>query len=92
MKHWIMVIIAIGLFALHTRLSASKYWFLGGFLPLAGIGAAIYQLFVMKAALSPETILAYLVFFAASVLLWIVGRHEYRQKEWRKMKARDIQE
>ena len=40
MKHWIIVIIAIALFFLHERLSATKYWFLGGLLPLAGIGVA----------------------------------------------------
>ena len=43
MKHWIIVIIAIALFFLHERLSATKYWFLGGLLPLAGIGVAIYE-------------------------------------------------
>ena len=91
MKHWIIVIIAIALFFLHERLSATKYWFLGGLLPLAGIGVAIYQLIILKTTLSTTNIIAYIVFFAVSFLLSIVGRYEYKQKEINKMKAKDIQ-
>lgn len=90
MKHWIIVIIAVVLFALHVRLSATKYWFLGGILPLAGVCAAIYQLFIIKTTLSTANIIAYIVFIAVSIILWIIGRYEYRQKELKKMKAKDI--
>ena len=91
MKHWIIVIIAIALFFLHERLSATKYFFFGGILPFAGIGVEIYQLIIIKTTLSTTNIIAYIVFFAVSFLLWIVGRYEYKQKEINKMKAKDIQ-
>jgi len=90
MKHWFIVIIAIVLLALHERLSATKYWFLGGLLPLAGAGAAVYQLCIMKMTLPTEGMIAYIVFFAVTLLLWVVGRYEYKQKELNKMKAKDI--
>ncbi len=90
MKHWIIVIIAIALLVLHEKLSAAKYWFLGGLLPLAGIGTMVYQLCIMKMTLPTEGIIAYIVFFVAALLLWIIGRYEFKQKELNKMKAKDI--
>jgi len=91
MKHWIIVMIAIGLLALHEKLSTTKYWLLGGLLPLAGVGAAVYQFCILKMTLPAEGIVAYIVFFAVTLLLWMVGRYEHRQKELNRMKARDIQ-
>lgn len=91
MKHWIIVSIAIGLFVMHERLSASKYWFLGGLLPLLGAGAAIYQFLFAKILPITQNIIAYVVFFAVTLLLWIAGRYERKQKELRKMNAQDIQ-
>ncbi len=90
MKHWIIVGFAIILLFLHERLSATKFWFLGGVLPLAGIVTMIYQLVLTKIHFSVESIIAYIVFFIVTILLWIVGRYEYKQKELNRMKAKDI--
>ena len=87
MQHWIIVGAAIILLYLHERLSATKYWLLGGVLPLA---VMIYQLLIAKIDFSAQIIIAYAVFFMAAVLLWVVGQYEYRQKELKRMKARDI--
>ena len=48
MKHWMIVLAAIALLFLHERLCATKFWFLGGTLPLAGMGALGYQLAIAK--------------------------------------------
>ena len=90
MKHWIIVIVAITLMVLHERLSTTKFWFLGGVLTLAGIAAMVYQLIISKTYFSTQLIIAYVVFFIVTILLWIVGRYEYRQKELKCMKAKDI--
>jgi len=90
MKHWIIIIFAIGLMAAHNRLSASKYWFLGGLLPAAGTGTAIYQFIFVKITPTAEGIIAYVVFFAVTLLLWLVGRYDHKQKELKRMKAKDI--
>ncbi len=90
MKHWIIVGFAIILLFLHERLSATKFWFLGGVLPLAGIVTMIYQLVFTKIHFAMESIIAYIVFFIVTILLWIVGRYEYKQKELNRMKAKDI--
>ncbi len=90
MKHWIIVIFAIFLLYLHQRASASKFWFLGRVLPLAGIAAMIYQLLFAKIQFSMENMIAYVVFFIVTLLLWFAGRYEYIQKELKRMKARDI--
>lgn len=91
MKHWIIVGIAIVLMCLHERLSATKYWLLGGLLPLVGIGALFYQLLLTSISFSMESIIAYVVFFCVTILLWILGRYEYKQKELKRMKAKDIE-
>lgn len=91
MKHWIIVGIAIMLMCLHEKLSATKYWFLGGLLPLAGVGAFIYQFFWTKIPFSVESIIAYVVFFFVTLLLWLVGRYECKQKELKRMRAEDIE-
>lgn len=90
MQHWIIVGAAIILLYLHERLSATKYWLLGGVLPLASVAVMIYQLLIAKIDFSAQIIIAYAVFFMAAVLLWVVGQYEYRQKELKRMKARDI--
>ena len=90
MIHWGIVIIAVALFALHERLSASKHWFFGGLLPLAGAGALVYELCVRKSAWTTESMIGYLVFFAVTLLVWGIGRYEYRRKELAKMQAKDI--
>ena len=91
MKHWIIVIVAITLMVLHERLSTTKFRFLGGVLPLAGIAAMVYQLIISKTYFSTQLIIAYAVFFIVTILLWIVGRYEYRQKDLKCMKAKDIE-
>ena len=91
MKHWIIVIVAITLIILHERLSATKLWFLSGVLPLTGIAAIVYQLVISKTYFSTQLIIAYAVFFIVTILLWIVGRYEYRQKDLKCMKAKDIE-
>ncbi|MEY8424567.1 hypothetical protein AALB52_17870 [Lachnospiraceae bacterium 38-14] len=90
MKHWIVVIAAITLMFLHERLSTTKFWFLAGVLPLAGIAAMVYQLVISKTYFSTQLIIAYAVFFIVTILLWVVGRYEYKQKELKRMKAKDI--
>lgn len=90
MKHWIIVIAAITLMILHERLSAAKLWFLGAALPLTGVAAMVYQLAISKTHFSTQLIIAYAVFFIVTILLWIAGRYEYRQKELTRMKAKDI--
>lgn len=90
MQHWIIVGAAIILLYLHERLRATKYWLLGGVLPLASVAVMIYQLLIAKIDFSAQIIIAYAVFFMAAVLLWVVGQYEYRQKELKRMKARDI--
>lgn len=90
MDHWIFVIIAIALLAIHERLSASKHWFLGGILPLTGIIAAIYQFGFVKTIPATKSMIAYGIFFAATLLLWLIGRYEYKQAELKRMKAKDI--
>lgn len=90
MQHWIIVGAAIILLYLHERLSATKYWLLGGVLPLVSVAVMIYQLLIAKIDFSAQIIIAYAVFFMAAVLLWVVGQYEYRQKELKRMKARDI--
>lgn len=91
MKHWIIVGIAIVLMYLHERLSATKYWYLGSLLPLAGIGALVYQLLLTSISFSLESIIAYIVFFCVTIILWVLGRYEYKQKELKRMKAKDIE-
>ena len=78
------------LMILQKRLSATKLGFLGSVLPLAGIAAIVYQLVISKTYFSTQLIIAYVVFFIVTILLWIVGRYEYRQKELKCMKAKDI--
>lgn len=91
MKYWIIVIVAITLMVLHERLSTTKFWLLGGVLPLACIAAMVYQLVIFKTYFSTQLIIAYAVFFIVTILLWIVGRYEYRQKDLKCMKAKDIE-
>ena len=91
MKHWIIVIVAITLMVLHERLSTTKFWFLGGVLPLAGIAAMVFQLVISKTYFSTQLIISYVVFFIVTILFWIVGRYEYRQKDLKCMKAKDIE-
>lgn len=91
MKYWIIVIVAITLMVLHERLSTTKFWLLGGVLPLACIAAMVYQLVIFKTYFSTQLIIAYAVFFIVTILLWIVGRYEYRQKDLKRMKAKDIE-
>ena len=91
MKHWMIVLAAIALLFLHERLCATKFWFLGGVLPLAGIAAMVYRLVISKTYFSTQLIIAYVVFFIVTILLWIIGRYEYRQKELKCMKAKDIE-
>lgn len=91
MKHWVIVGIAIAIMSLHERLSATKYWFLGSLLPLAGIGALIYQLLFTSISFSIQSIIAYVGFFCVTIIFWALGRHEYKQKELKRMKARDIE-
>lgn len=90
MKHWMIVLAAIALLFLHERLCATKFWFLGGTLPLAGMGALGYQLAIAKIHFSAQLTIAYAVFFAVTIVLWIVGRHAYRQKELNRMRAKDM--
>ena len=78
------------LMILQKRLSATKLGFLGSVLPLAGIAAMVYQLVISKTYFSTQLIITYAVFFIVTILLWIVGRYEYRQKELKCMKAKDI--
>ena len=79
------------LMILQERLNATKLGFLGGVLPLAGIAAIVYQLVISKTYFSTQLIIAYVVFFIVTILLWIVGRYEYRQKDLKRMKAKDIE-
>ncbi|MCR1920294.1 hypothetical protein [Flavonifractor plautii] len=90
MKHWIIVGIAILLIFLHERLSATKFWALGSILPLAGVAALVYQYAFAKSHFSAQIIIAYVIFFIVTLLLWVVGRYEYKQKELKRMKAKDI--
>ena len=78
------------LMILQKRLSATKLGFLGSVLPLAGIAAMVYQLVISKTYFSTQLIITYAVFFIVTILLWIVGRYEYRQKDLKRMKAKDI--
>ncbi len=39
---------------------------------------------------SIQLMIAHVVFFIVTILLWIVGRYEYRQKELKRMKAKGI--
>ena len=78
------------LMILQERLSATKLGFLGGVLPLAGIAAMVYRLVISKTYFSTQLIFAYVVFFIVTILLWIVGRYEYRQKKLKCVKAKDI--
>ena len=78
------------LMILQKRLSATKLGFLGSVLPLAGIAAMVYRLVISKTYFSTQLIIAYVVFFIVTILLWIVGRYEYRQKDLKRMKAKDI--
>ena len=79
------------LMILQKRLSATKLGFLGSVLPLAGIAAIVYRLVISKTYFSTQLIIAYVVFFIVTILLWIVGRYEYRQKDLKRMKAKDIE-
>ena len=79
------------LMILQERLNATKLGFLGGVLPLAGIAAIVYQLVISKTYFSTQLIIAYVVFFIVTILLWIVGRYEYRQKDLKRMKAKEIE-
>ena len=79
------------LMILQKRLSATKLGFLGSVLPLAGIAAMVYRLVISKTYFSTQLIIAYAVFFIVTILLWIVGRYEYRQKDLKRMKAKDIE-
>ena len=79
------------LMILQKRLSATKLGFLGSVLPLAGIAAMVYRLVISKTYFSTQLIIAYVVFFIVTILLWIVGRYEYRQKDLKRMKAKDIE-
>ena len=56
---------------------------------MAGIAAMVYRLVISKTYFSTQLI-AYVVFFIVTILLWIVGRYEYKQKELKCMKAKDI--
>ena len=78
------------LMILQKRLSATKLGFLGSVLPLAGIAAMVYRLVISKTYFSTQLIISYAVFFIVTILFWIVGRYEYRQKELKRMKAKDI--
>lgn len=78
------------LMILQERLNATKLGFLGGVLPLAGIAAIVYQLVISKTYFSTQLIIAYVVFFIVTILLWIVGRYEYRQKKLKCVKTKDI--
>ena len=90
MKYWIAVIIAIALMGLHEKLSETKYWFLGGILPLTCLGMAVYEFGILKEIPKTTYIISYIVLFVVSIVLWAVGRHKYKQKELNKMKAKDI--
>ncbi len=90
MKHWIVVGFAIMALLLHQKLSTTKFWFLGGALPFAGIAAMLYQLLFAKTHFSSELVISYIVFFISTILIWIIGRYEHRQKELKRMKANDI--
>lgn len=90
MQHWILVLIAIGLLAIHERLSASKYWFLGGVLPLAGVAALVYQFGFANVEWSTRIVIAYVVFFVTTSLIWLIGRYERKRAELKRMKAKDI--
>lgn len=69
MQYWILVIVAIGSFAIHERLSISRYWFLGGMCPLTGVAAAIYQFGFVHTELSAKILMVYVVFFAITILI-----------------------
>lgn len=90
MKHWIIVGFAILFMILHDRLSAAKYWFLGAALPLAGFGSLVYQLLYEKSHFSGQLRIAYVIFFVTTIWVWIAGRFEYKQKELKRMKAKDL--
>ena len=90
MQHWILVLIAIGLLAIHERLSASKYWFLGGVLPLAGVVGLVYQFGFANVERSTRIVIAYVVFFVTTSLSWLIGRYERKCTELKRMKAKDI--
>lgn len=65
MQYWILVIVAIGSFAIHERLSR----FLGGMFPLTGVAAAIYQFGFVHTELSAKVLMVYVVFFAITILI-----------------------
>ena len=58
---------------------------------MACIAAMVYRLVISKTYFSTQLIFAYVVFFIVTILLWIVGRYEYRQKDLKRMKAKDIE-
>ncbi len=90
MKHASVVLIATILLCLHERLSTSRYFLLGGIVPLLTVIALLYRVFVRKVSFSVEDVIAYIVLFIITLFFWIMGRYEYKKKEIEKMKAKDL--
>lgn len=86
----ITVIITLSITVTQKYLGTRKYWQLGAVIPIIYAIIMSILFYTMNVKLTAKTIVPCVIILVLELFIWLDSRKGYRQKEFNKMKAKDI--
>ena len=84
------IVITLIIFGTQKYLSTRKSWQLGAVIPLLSIIIITVLFYTMHITLSMRSVIPCMILVLMELLMWLDGRHQYRNQELIRMKAQDI--